>query len=183
MPIDGNSYPNTYNNTSSYANKYQSIAPESQASHGSWAQSSSTPLVNQTPLSSLSKSTQEKINQAKNTKDTLEKLPKDFPIRSLTSEDYQRPVSLIQQKIDKLANNTDSKNPFTKISNHRENKRDEKELNKEMSSLYKKVRDVQLNGTNETDKNRASNVTDTLTVLGRNQPWLQDIRKENGSSQ
>ncbi|MBK5414738.1 hypothetical protein [Pseudomonas sp. TH31] len=206
MPIDANRYASSNNYSDRYASKTQDIAPEPQARQGSWQQtpasswsqtpgtshssnaysvysgpnsSPSTALVDKKPISGLSASKQQELDRAMKTRDSLQKLPNDFPIRSLTRDEYQSPIELLDRKINRLANSTDSKNPVTKFSNHLENKKEEKELNREMASLYKKARDIQHNGTNPTDKNRASNVTDTLTSLGREQPWFKDIRKEN----
>ncbi|MFO2464738.1 hypothetical protein OOJ96_13910 [Pseudomonas sp. 15FMM2] len=202
MPIDSNRYSNTDNYSSRYATKHQDIAPETRSSQGSswsqpsssssshgssWSQpssssSSSAALYDKKPLSSMSSSQRQELEQMRKAKDTLEKLPNEFPIRSLNQHDYQRPISLLEQRINKLENGSNSKNPITRLNNYQERKKEEKELNKEMGALYKKARDVQLNGTNPTDKNRASNVTDTLTSMGRDQSWFQAVRKENRSN-
>lgn len=206
MPIDASRYSSSSNYSDRYASKTQDIAPEPQARQGSWQQSPasswsqapggshssnvysvysnsssspSTALVDKKPISGLSASKEKKLDLAMKTRDCLQKLPIDFPIRSLTPDEYQCPIALLDRKINRLVNSADIKNPFTKLSNHLESKEEEKELNREMSALYKKARDIQLKGTNPTDKNRASNVTDILTIHGREQPWFKEIREEN----
>ncbi|AKS08708.1 hypothetical protein [Pseudomonas trivialis] len=186
MPIDSNRYANhnSGNYSDRYASKHQDIAPSNNASQSSWMQSSSSagssaPLLDKQPYSALSPSRQKELDQLKKTKDALEKLPVDFPTPALPKTTYQAPINLLEQRIKKLEVSPQSKNPITKFSDYRETKKTDKALNKEMGTLYKQARDVQLNGSNTTDKNRASNVTDTLTTLGKDQPWLKEVRKEN----
>ncbi|KGE66311.1 MULTISPECIES: hypothetical protein [Pseudomonas] len=182
MPINSNNHAYS-GNTHSYADKYQSIAPENNASQGSWLKpsgsQSSAPLLDQQPTSALSPNRQKKLEALKKNKDKLENLPATFPTPALPASSFQPAINLTQKRIDQLSNPPKTSNPITKFNNAREVKQTDNALNKEMASLYKQARDVQTNGTNPTDKNRASNVTDELTVMGRDQSWLKDVRKEN----
>ncbi|WP_300629706.1 hypothetical protein [Pseudomonas sp.] len=185
MPIDSSRYASGSQNYSDrYGSKHQSIAPQSHSTQGSWKQSSSsssssTPLLNNQPYSMMSPSKRQQFDQAKTTKDALERLPTDFPTPALPKTAYQAPISLLEQRIKNLEVRSESHNPLTKLSHYREDKKTDKAFNKEMVTLYKQARDVQTNGTNPTDKNRASNITDQLTVMGNGQPWLEQVRKEN----
>ncbi|AZF06691.1 hypothetical protein [Pseudomonas sp. R5-89-07] len=185
MPIDSSHYSSHSNNYSDrYGDKYQSIAPQTSSTQGSWRQSSSssnssTPLVSNLPYSTMGPSNRQQFDQANTTKAALEKLPTDFPTPALPKTAYQAPINLLEQRIKNLEARSETSNPLTKLSHYREDKKTDKAFNKEMVTLYKQARDVQTNGTNQTDKNRASNVTDQLTVLGKGQPWLEQVRKEN----
>ncbi|MBN2992435.1 hypothetical protein JWR97_15060 [Pseudomonas cedrina subsp. fulgida] len=174
MPIDSNRYANnSYGNYSDrYASKHQDIAPSSSA--GAYA-----PLLDKQPYSSFSPARQKELDQLKKTKDALARLPVDFPTPALPKTTYQAPINLLEQRIKKLEVSPASKNPITQLSDYRQSKHTDKLFNKEMGALYKQARDVQTHGSNTTDRNRASNVTDTLTTLGKDQPWLREVRKEN----
>ncbi len=181
MPIDSIG---SHNTTNRYADKYQSIAPEPSSSQGSWMQSSSSsgasaPLINKHPSSKLSPDKQNQLHQTTLKKDALENLPTNFPSAALPKTAYEPTLNLLQKKIEHLESRPESKNPLTMLKNSREDKKLDKAINQEMGALYKQARDVQLNGSNETDRNRASNVTDQLTAMGRNDSWFSDIRKEN----
>ncbi|CAI2798717.1 hypothetical protein K7402_23285 [Pseudomonas fluorescens group sp.] len=184
LPIDryANSSANNYSDR--YATKHQDVAPQPHSTQSSWMQGSSNtgasaPLLDKQPYSAMSPSRQKELDQLKKTKDALEKLPVDFPTPALPKTSYQPPINLLEQRIKKLEVSPGSKNPINQFNDYRENKKTDKAFNKEMGSLYKQARDVQTRGSNPTDRNRASNVTDTLTTLGKGQPWLKDIRKEN----
>ncbi|QDG56338.1 hypothetical protein [Pseudomonas sp. NIBRBAC000502773] len=186
MPIDSNFNPSSgsYNYENRYSDKHQNIAPESRSTQGSWLQTSSRAdtshsLVDKKPYSALSSSQQKQLDQARTTKDKLEKLPVDFPINAMPKTAYEAPITLLEQRIKKLEVSPQSKNPLQKLSDYRENKKADKAFNKEMGGLYKQARDVQSNGTNPTERNRASNLTDELTTMGRDQPWFKAISAEN----
>ncbi|MDQ0653076.1 hypothetical protein [Pseudomonas cedrina] len=186
MPIDSSRYSNNNsgNYSDRYASKYQDVAPSNPAPQGSWKQSSSSagssaPLLDKQPYSSFSPARQKELDQLKKTKDALERLPVDFPTPALPKTTYQAPINLLEQRIKKLEVNPESKNPIAKFSDYREHKKTDKAFNREMGALYKQARDVQSNGSNTTDRNRASNVTDSLTALGRDQSWFKEVRKEN----
>lgn len=183
MPINSNNHTYSSGSNHSYADKYQSIAPESTPSQGSWLRpsgsQSSAPLLDQQPHSKLSPTKQKELETLKKNKDKLENLPVTFPTPALPVSSFQPAINLTQKRIDQLSNPPKTRNPITKLNNTREVKKTDNELNKEMVSLYKQARDVQTHGTNPTDKSRASNVTDELTAMGLNQPWLKDVRKEN----
>lgn len=181
MPIDSLRYSNASNR---YADKYQSIAPESSSSRGSWMQTSSSSgasasLVNKQPFSALSADKQKQLHQTRLNKDTLENLPTHFPSSALPKTVYEPTINLMKKRIDNLESRPESKNPLTMLKHSREDKKLDKAINQHMGTLYKQARDVQLNGTNPTDRNRASNVTDQLTALGRTDAWFKDIRTEN----
>ncbi|MBD9456884.1 hypothetical protein IB241_04260 [Pseudomonas sp. PDM05] len=194
MPIDSNSYAySNSGNNHNYANKYQSIAPETSTSHSSWhnpeprerssstysSASSSQPLLNQTPSSSLSATQKTNVQALTHQHSVLSTLPEQFPTSAIPKESYNKALNLTEKRITQEQNPPSSRNPVTQYKHRQEVKKTDKELGNEMKNLYKQARDVQTNGTNQTDKNRASNHSDSLLALGNGQPWLKDVRKEN----
>lgn len=194
MPIDSNSYANGNSGGShSYANKYQSVAPETNASHSSWhspaprAQSSSTysnasssqPLLNQTLTSSLSAAQQNNIQALNHQRTALENLSGQFPTAAIPNGSYSKAVNLTEKRITQEQAGPSGRNPVAQFKHRQEVKKTEKELGKEMKNVYRQAENVQKNGTNQTDKNRASNHTDTLLTLGKGQSWLKEVRHEN----
>lgn len=186
MPIDSNSNPSSgsYSYQNRYSDKHQNIAPENPSKQGSWFQTSSRadtsqPLVDKKPYSALSSSQQKQLEQARTEKAKLEKLSGEYPIRALPEEAYQPPISLLEQRIKKLEVSPQSTNPLQKFSDYRDNKKTDKAFIKEMGTLYKQSRDAYNHGTDPIEKERALNLTDELTAMGRNQPWFKAVRAEN----
>ncbi|MBC3240436.1 hypothetical protein HU723_14725 [Pseudomonas lurida] len=117
MPIDSLRYSNASNR---YADKYQSIAPESSSSRGSWMQTSSSSgasasLVNKQPFSALSADKQKQLHQTRLNKDTLENLPTHFPSSALPKTVYEPTINLMKKRIDNLESRPESKNPLTML--------------------------------------------------------------------
>ncbi|OCW22149.1 hypothetical protein [Pseudomonas sp. S3E12] len=186
MPIDSNSNPSSgsYSYQNRYSDKHQNIAPENPSKQGSWFQTSSRadtsqPLVDKKPYSALSSSQQKQLDQARATKDKLKQLRLDFPINAMPKEVYKPSTTVLKQQIKKLEATPQSKNPLQKFSDYRDNKKTDKAFIKEMGALYKQSRDAYNHSTDPIEKERALNLTDELTAMGRNQPWFKAVRAEN----
>lgn len=91
--------------------------------------------------------------------ETLKSLPTDFPATNFDRSSVDRPIGLLQRKIELQDKGLPTKN----IDNA---------YKESMNQLYQATSKSQSTSSNETDRNRLSNWSDKLLETNKNTPFL-----------
>lgn len=91
--------------------------------------------------------------------ETLKKLPTDFPTSTIKQSSLDRPIGLLQRKIE-----LESKGGSTKNI--------DQSYKDSMKDLYKETSSAQSKASNETDRNRASNWSDAIIGTNKDTPYM-----------
>lgn len=154
-----------------------SSSAQSSSAHSTNSKQQNPPIQDRIP--GLSSRKESQFYEAKHTAERLNYLANTFPAKGITHEDYQQPIKLLEQKQNLLLASIDEPKSFFKTSDNSKNlKKNEKELQASMGGLFKKVNDTRFKSTDETARNRATNIADEMTKLGVKQTWLHEFGKK-----